>query len=324
MSGSRLKAGVIGVGHLGRIHARIYNELTDVDLVGVADSDGDAAGTVAGELGVAACGSAAELLDRGLDLVSLATPTVSHVELGEQVLGRGCHLLVEKPLAVDLVEADRLIAAAAAAGKILQVGHLERFNPAYSSLSRKLAQPMFIEAHRLGVFTARSIDVDVVLDLMIHDLDLVLSMDQSGLRQVDASGVAILTPKVDIASARLTFNSGCVANITASRVSADRVRKFRIFQRDAYFSLDLQEQTVQHVYLSLGGGLPQIVRENLEVEGTQPLQAEIRGFLGAVRHGGAPLVSGADGRNALELALVVQEKIESHLKSAETGAAPAS
>ncbi len=324
MSGSRLKAGVIGVGHLGRIHARIYNELADVELVGVADSNADVAGAVAGDLGVAAFSSSGDLLDAGLDLVSLATPTVTHADLGEQVLRQGCHLLVEKPLAVSLPEADRLIDAAAAAGKILQVGHLERFNPAYTSLRRKLAQPLFIEAHRLGIFSARSIDVDVVLDLMIHDLDLVLSMDTSGLRQVDASGVAILTPKVDIASARLTFNSGCVANITASRVSADRVRKFRIFQRDAYFSLDLQEQTVQHVYLSLGGGLPQIVRENMEVAGTQPLQEEIRGFLDAVLDGAGPLVSGADGRNAMELALQVQEKIESHIKSAETGSTPAS
>jgi predicted dehydrogenase len=324
MSGSRLKAGVIGVGHLGRIHARIYNELADVELVGVADSNADVAGAVAGDLGVAAFASSGDLLDAGLDLVSLATPTVTHADLGEQVLRQGCHLLVEKPLAVSLPEADRLIDAAAAAGKILQVGHLERFNPAYTSLRRKLAQPLFIEAHRLGIFSARSIDVDVVLDLMIHDLDLVLSMDTSGLRQVDASGVAILTPKVDIASARLTFNSGCVANITASRVSADRVRKFRIFQRDAYFSLDLQEQTVQHVYLSLGGGLPQIVRENMEVAGTQPLQEEIRGFLDAVLDGEGPLVSGADGRNAMELALQVQEKIESHIKSAETGSTPAS
>jgi predicted dehydrogenase len=324
MSGSRLKAGVIGVGHLGRIHARIYNELADVELVGVADSNADVAGAVAGDLGVAAFSSSGDLLDAGLDLVSLATPTVTHADLGEQVLRQGCHLLVEKPLAVSLPEADRLIDAAAAAGKILQVGHLERFNPAYTSLVRKLAQPLFIEAHRLGIFSARSIDVDVVLDLMIHDLDLVLSMDTSGLRQVDASGVAILTPKVDIASARLTFNSGCVANITASRVSADRVRKFRIFQRDAYFSLDLQEQTVQHVYLSLGGGLPQIVRENMEVAGTQPLQEEIRGFLDAVLDGAGPLVSGADGRNAMELALQVQEKIESHIKSAETGSTPAS
>ncbi len=319
MSVSRLKAGVIGVGHLGRFHARIYNEMEDVQLAGVADSDLSVSRAVAGELGVPAFGSAEELLDSGIDLVSLATPTVTHADLGELVLGRDCHLLVEKPLASSLEESDRLIDAAAGAGKILQVGHLERFNPAYRSLSRKLSRPLFIEAHRLGAFTARSVDVDVVLDLMIHDLDLVLSMDTSGLRQVDASGVAILTRKVDIASARLTFNSGCVANITASRVSADKVRKFRIFQQDAYFSLDLQEQTVQHVYLSLGGGLPGIVRDNLEVSGTQPLQAEIRGFVDAVRDGGPPLVSGQDGRNAMELALVVQGKIESHLKSAETG-----
>ena len=319
MSGSRVRAGVIGVGHLGRIHAKIYCEMEGVDLVGVADADSAIAQAVAGELGVPAFGSAEELLDSGIDLVSLATPTVTHADLGELVLGRGCHLLVEKPLASSLDESDRLIGAAAGAGKILQVGHLERFNPAYRSLRRKLAQPLFIEAHRLGAFTARSIDVDVVLDLMIHDLDLVLAMDQSGLRQVDASGVAILTRKVDIASARLTFNSGCVANITASRVSADTVRKFRIFQRDAYFSLDLQEQTVQHVYLSLGSGLPGIVRENLEVDGTQPLQAEIRGFLDAVRDGAVPLVTGQDGRNAMELALVVQEKIDSHFKSIETG-----
>jgi predicted dehydrogenase len=319
MSDSRFKAGVIGVGHLGRFHARIYNGMDDVELVGVADSNRSVSEALAGELGVRAFGSAEELLDAGIGLVSLATPTVTHADLGELALRRGCHLLVEKPLASSLEESDRLINAASGAGKILQVGHLERFNPAYRALSRKLSRPLFIEAHRLGAFTARSIDVDVVLDLMIHDLDLVLSMDRSGLRQVDASGVAILTPKVDIASARLTFNSGCVANITASRVSADKVRKFRIFQQDAYFSLDLQEQTVQHVYLSLGGGLPGIVRDNLEVSGTQPLQAEIRGFVDAVRDNGTPLVSGQDGRNAMELALVVQEKIESHLKSAETG-----
>jgi len=319
MSGNTMRAGVIGVGHLGRFHARIYGEYDDVELVGVADSDAETARRVADELGVPAFGTAGELLDQGIDLASLATPTVTHADLGEQVLARGCHLLVEKPLASSLHESQRLIAAAARAGRVLQVGHLERFNPAFLSLAPKLGRPLFIEAHRLGEFTARSIDVDVVLDLMIHDLDLVLSMDRSGLRRVDGSGVAILTPKVDIASARLTFNSGCVANITASRVSADRVRKFRIFQRDAYFSLDLQAQSAQHVYLSLGGGLPSIIRDDLEVSGTQPLQAEIRGFIDAVRNDAPPLVSGEDGRDAMELALVVREKIESHLKSAETG-----
>jgi len=319
MTGDRLKAGVIGVGHLGRFHARIYGGMDDVELVGVADSDPAAAAAVADELGIAAFDSAEGLLDAGVELASLATPTVTHADLGALVLGRGCHLLVEKPLSASLAEADRLIAAATEAGRILQVGHLERFNPAMQALRPKLSQPLFIEAHRLGEFTARSIDVDVVLDLMIHDLDLVLSMDNSGLRQVDASGVAIITRKVDIASARLTFNSGCVANITASRVSADRVRKFRIFQRDAYFSMDLQEQTVQHVYLSLGRGLPQIVRDTLTADGEQPLQAEIRAFIDSVRAGEAPTVSGADGKSAIELALEVQEKIDAHLKMAETG-----
>lgn len=181
MSSSRLRAGVIGVGHLGRIHAKIYTEMDGVELVGVADADSAVTRAVADDLGVAAFASAEALLDSGIDVASLATPTVTHADLGELVLGRGCHLLVEKPLASTLEESDRLIAAAGAAGKILQVGHLERFNPAYRSLSEKLSRPMFIEAHRLGAFTARSVDVDVVLDLMIHDLDLVLSMDRSGL-----------------------------------------------------------------------------------------------------------------------------------------------
>jgi predicted dehydrogenase len=319
MSGDRIRAGVIGVGHLGRFHARIYNGMDDVELVGVADSDPAAAAVVAEELGVPAFDSAEALLDAGVQLASLATPTVTHADLGVQALDRGCHLLVEKPLAATLEEADRLIAAAESAGRILQVGHLERFNPAFQALRPKLGQPLFIEAHRLGEFTARSIDVDVVLDLMIHDLDLVLSMDHSGLRQVDASGVAIITRKVDIASARLTFNSGCVANITASRVSADRVRKFRIFQRDAYFSVDLQEQTAQHVYLSLGGGMPEIVRDNLTADGEQPLQAEIRAFVDAVVTGGPAPVSGPEGRDAMKLAQEVREKIDAHLKLAETG-----
>jgi len=304
-----LRAGVIGVGHLGRFHALIYGEMQGVDLVGVMDQDEDRAAKVARETGSVAFKDVDALLAEGLDLVSLAVPTIFHAEIGEQILQRRINLLVEKPIAASIGEADRLIAAADRSGCLLQVGQLERFNPAFRSLQPLLKGPRFVEAHRLGVFSARSIDVDVIQDLMIHDLDLMLAMDPSGLKRVDAAGVAILTDKVDIANARLTFNSGCVANLTASRVSAGQVRKFRIFQPDAYFSLDLQARTTRHIYLSFAGGRPEIIQKDVAVADVLPLQEELKAFTQKVRAGSGPGVTGEEGRAALALALEIQSQL---------------
>ncbi len=309
MSGaSSLRVAAIGVGHLGRHHARLLGSLEGATLVGVVDAKPDRAREIAAACGARAVDSPADLLGQ-VDAVSIAVPTESHLEVALPFLERGIPVLVEKPLARDLAEADRMIAAAARAGTILAVGHTERHNPAVALAATRLANPRFVEVHRLGTFPERSLDIDVVFDLMIHDLDVVLSLVPGEVDAVEAVGVPVLTGRVDIANARLRFANGCIANITASRISRDRVRKIRFFQPDAYLSIDYAAQEVEMYRLVRGEGRPQIEGGKLEVAHEEPLRRELADFLDAVRHGRRPLVDGADGRRAIVLAQRITERM---------------
>ena len=297
-----VKIAVIGVGHLGSHHARLLASLPGAELVGVADRDSERArevGTLHGVPGYSDAGS----LDRGTRAAVVAVPTDSHHRVAMDCLERGWDLLVEKPLASTSAQGREMVEEAQRRGRILQAGHTERYNPAVREALSRVRRPRFLEVHRLGTFAARSLDVDVILDLMIHDLDIALSLDSSGVDSVAAVGVSALTDKMDIANARLGFRSGCVANLTASRISTDRVRKIRIFQADSYLSVDSALQELVHFRLERQGDAPpSIVRVASEVEREEPLRAELRDFLRAVEARGRPLVAGSDGLAALELA----------------------
>ena len=310
--GPPTRVGVIGVGALGQHHARVYAALEGVRLAGVYDVDAARAGEVAARHGSRAYAHLRELLPE-VDAVSVAVPTVDHLRVARAALDAGKDVLVEKPMATTLAEADEMIALAEARGAVLQVGHIERFNPAVEVL-RRVPKPRFVEVHRLGSFSPRSLDIDVVLDLMIHDLDLVLSLDGTEAVQVDAVGVPVLTPRVDIANARLRFASGLIANLTASRVSQDRVRKFRIFAPRTYVSADLatREAQVYHLGEPREDGRPEIQLEQsqaADVPESEPLRRQLESFVQAVKQRTAPVVSGRDGRRALALALEILARI---------------
>ncbi len=309
MATARLRLAVVGVGHLGRHHARILAAMPDVELVGVADIKPDRARDVAARYATTPYTDAGALVGR-VDGVSIATPTASHVEVALPFVEAGAAVLVEKPLAASLAEADRLVAAAAARGVLLATGHTERFNPAVAAALPLVSRPRFIEIHRLGTFPERSLDIDVIFDLMIHDLDVLLAVVGPEVAAVEAVGVNVLTPRVDIANARLRFASGCIANVTASRISRDRVRKARFFQHDAYVSIDYAAQEVE-VYrlVSPNGGRPAIEGGRVEVAADEPLRRELADFVDAIRERRAPAVTGADGRAALALATRVSELI---------------
>jgi predicted dehydrogenase len=306
-----LRAGVVGVGALGQHHARVYAELPGVRFVGAYDRLPARAAEVASRHGGRAFADLDSLLAE-LDVVSVAVPTVDHHAVASRAL-ESVHVLVEKPIAASLAEADDLIARAARLGRLLQVGHIERFNPALDILKANVSVPRFVEVHRLGSFSARSLDIDVVLDLMIHDLDVVLSLDGSELAQVDAVGVPVLTPKVDIANARLRFASGLVANLTASRVSVEKTRKFRVFAPRTYISLDFAAREGQ-IYRLVGGAnqTPDIRVERSAAPEEEPLKRQLASFVEAARTGAKPLVSGEDGRRALALAQRILEAIANH------------
>ncbi|MBM3803955.1 MAG: Gfo/Idh/MocA family oxidoreductase [Acidimicrobiia bacterium] len=312
----KTRVGIVGVGYLGRQHARIYSELDRVELVGVADKNPETAASVASEFRTAAYSDARGLLGR-VAAVSLATPTSEHAAIGCELLRQGIDVLVEKPIASSLEEAEALIRTARTHGRILQVGHLERFNPAVIAARRIATSPLFFEVHRLGVFTSRSLDIDVVFDLMIHDLDVVLDLVRSPVRSVRAVGLPILSGKVDIANARIEFENGCVANLTASRVSTEKVRKLRFFQRGQYVSLDYTRQDV--VVLSVkpgqGGAPPLIASQKIDTTRREPLRAEIESFLHAVENRTEPEVTAESSKQALELARRVVEEIEVHTAS---------
>jgi predicted dehydrogenase len=297
-----LRAGVIGVGALGQHHARVWADLPGARLVGVHDADPGRAAEVAARHGCTVFADAASLLAE-VDAVSVAVPTVSHHAVARLALELGRDVLVEKPITATLAEADDLVALAAARGALLQAGHIERFNPATGVLLEAGKGARFVEVHRLGSFSARSLDVDVVLDLMIHDLDIVLALDGSEPVQIDAVGVPVLTPRVDIANARLRFASGLIANLTASRVSVEKVRKFRVFAPRTYVSVDFSAREAQVYRLEADGtGRPQIASEKRGAPDEEPLRLQIAAFLAAVRTRATPVVSGADGRRALALA----------------------
>lgn len=314
----------MGVGAFGRNHVRVYHELAQqgepLRLVGIVDKNLERSDEIAREFNCRPFGSIEQLISTHSEVqaVSLAVPTVEHLPLARTLLETGIDLLIEKPLATSLAEADELAALAERFGRVVQVGHLERFNPAVRATIPLLTRPMFFEVHRLSVFTPRSLDVDVVLDLMIHDLDAVLSFVGSPVREVRAAGLPILSPKVDIANARVEFESGCIANFTASRVSTERVRKLRFFQPRQYISIDYGRQDVLVFTVGdTGSGTPSVNPEikvsKPPVSPEEPLRAEIRAFLNCVRTREAPMVPLADGRRALALALEVLAQIEAHV-----------
>jgi predicted dehydrogenase len=311
----RIRVAVIGVGALGKHHARILAELPDVDLVGIVDIDEPRAREISGLLQTPWTTNAAEMFDR-VDAVTVAVPTESHLSASLPFLDRGIAVLVEKPIATDVAEARKLVQAAEASHAILAVGHTERYNPAVAAIRPLLDHPRFIEVHRLAAFPKRSLDIDVVFDLMIHDLDIVMSMVRSDVINVEAVGVAVLTAKPDIANARLKFASGCIANITASRISKDRVRKIRIFQRESYLSVDYSSQEVECWTLTrTNGGPPAIQGGPLTVIHEEPLKRELADFVAAVREKRGPEVPGADGVRALELAERVKQAMAESMQS---------
>jgi predicted dehydrogenase len=306
----KTRIAVIGVGHLGQHHARLLAAMDDVELVGVVDRKPERAREIAEKFGTTAFTDASQVAGR-VDAVSIATPTESHVEIALPFVEAGVAALVEKPLAATLQDADRLIAAADRSGAVLAAGHTERFNPAVAVALPLVSEPRFIEIHRLGTFPERSLDIDVIFDLMIHDLDLLLASVGSPVAAVEAVGVNVLTPRVDIANARLRFESGCIANLTASRISRDRVRKARFFQHDAYISIDYAAQEVE-VYrlVAANGGRPNIQGGRLEVANEEPLRRELADFVDAVRTKRPPAVTGRAGREALALATRIAEIIQ--------------
>jgi predicted dehydrogenase len=306
-----IRVAVIGVGHLGRHHARILAALDGASLVAVVDTDAERANTVAAATGTRPLGDYRDLTGQ-VDAVSIAAPTELHHEIAMSFLQEGTSVLVEKPMTRTLDEADALMAAAAASGATLAVGQTERYNPAVAAVMPFISTPRFIEVHRLGVFPDRSLDIDVIFDLMIHDLDLVGAMVRSEVTSIEAVGVPVLTEKFDIANARLRFASGCIANLTASRISRDRVRKIRFFQPDSYISIDYAAQEVEGWRLvRRDGQRPSIEGGALPVQKDEPLRRELADFIGAVRDRRRPLVDGAAGRAALELATRIAEKMES-------------
>lgn len=306
-----VRTAVIGVGHLGKHHARILAGLDGATLTAVVDTMADRAAEIAGKSGARPLTDYRELLGH-VDAVSIAAPTELHHEIAMPFLERGTSVLVEKPMARTLAEADDMIAAARASGATLAVGQTELYNPAITAVMPHVTSPKFIEVHRLGVFPDRSLDIDVVFDLMIHDLSVVAALVRSEVVSVEAVGVPVLTPKFDIANARLRFASGCIANLTASRISRDRVRKIRFFQPDSYISIDYAAQEVEGWRLvRKDGGRPSIEGGPLPVQKDEPLRLELADFVAAVRDKRRPLVDGEAGRVALELATQIAEKMES-------------
>lgn len=302
-----MRAVVVGVGHLGKHHARILASLPGVTLAGVVDTDLERAGQIAAERETTAYAEVSQVPGK-IDVAVVAVPTESHARIAHRLLELGVHTLVEKPITQTVAEADALIAAAKSRGVVLAVGHSERFNPAVLAARPYVKDPRFIEVHRLGQMPGRSLDIDVVLDLMIHDLDLILSLVPSEVEGVEAVGVPVLTPRIDIANARLRFANGCIANLTASRISREPVRKIRFFQQDAYVSIDTAAREVELWRLvPQPTGAPTIGGGKLEVAGDEALKGELEDFLGAVRDGRAPAVSGEQGRAALALATRIVE-----------------
>jgi predicted dehydrogenase len=330
-SSNPVRIGVIGTGHIGRIHSRLFSEIAGPNFTAIYDANASAAADVAKQFGTKAVSSLQAFAD-SVDAATVATPTPSHFEIAKFLLERGKHVLVEKPITETTADARALASIAQERGLVLQVGHVERFNPVLSALEDRLTQPRFIEAHRLSPYPHRSTEIGVVLDLMIHDLEIILHLVKSPLRSVDAVGVPVLSKREDIANARLKFENGCVANITASRVSPERLRKIRVFQEDAYLSLDYQGQAGFIYRLADAGAVEssllkkllsgttsaivsefagrKIVREPVEIEKGEPMKRELADFLACAKAGSRPKVSGYEATAALELALEITRQIE--------------
>ncbi len=300
-----LRVGVVGVGHIGSNHARLYAEIPSAEFSAIYDVDLAKANAIAKKYRVTPAQSLDEFAEM-VDAASIATPTNTHYEVARSLLARGKHLLIEKPITDNAAHAGELAELAAQNGLILQVGHVERFNPVLSALEERLTHPRFIEAHRLSPYPERSTDIGVVLDLMIHDLEIILHLVRSPVQTIDAVGVAVLSRGEDIANARLRFEDGCVANITSSRISPERMRKIRVFQEDAYLSLDYEKQSGE-IYRRAEG---RITREKVEIAREEPLKHQLVSFVECARSGRQPRVSGFQAIAALELAIEITRRIE--------------
>jgi predicted dehydrogenase len=315
---SPLRLAVVGTGHLGRHHARIASKMPGITCVGVHDHHPGRAAEVAGALGLTVLPDLAAVAERA-EAAVVATTTSSHGEVVGELLGRGLHVLVEKPITATLPEADRLLEQARTKGRCLAVGHVERHSPAVAAGLAVLKSPRFAEVHRLAPFTPRSLDVDVVLDLMIHDIQIVRAIAGRPVEEIRASGVPVLTPRLDIANARIAFAGGFVANLTASRVSAERMRKLRVFASDLYVSVDMQARSAAGFRVTHDGSAPRIVPVPIPVEPGDALERELADFAAAIREGRPPLVSGEEGREALAIAQGVLEAIAAHRRQVEEG-----
>jgi predicted dehydrogenase len=301
---TKIRVGVVGVGHIGREHARIYSQMPGVEFVGVCDLDAQVAHKVAQRHGVKSFPTVTALAE-AIDAATVATPTSTHHEIASIFLARGRHVLIEKPITDNTAQARELVALAQEKNLALQVGHIERFNPALAALEEKLTRPRFIEAHRLSTYPGRSTDIGVVLDLMIHDIDVVLHLVRSPIQSIDSVGTAVLSKGEDIANARIRFENGCVANLTTSRISFEKMRKIRVFQADAYLSLDYFDQSGV-IYRKID---TQIVKENIKVEKDEPLKLELSAFVECVRSRHSPRVDGKQAAEALEIAMQITEQI---------------
>ena len=321
----KIKVGVIGVGHLGSLHAKMFSQIPSVEFTGVVDADASRAGKIAQGHGTRSFNSVDELLSK-VTAVSIATPTSTHFEIARKAIERGVHVFIEKPITTTMEEASAITDLARKKGIKIQVGHIERFNPALLALEKYKMRPMFVESHRLAQFNPRGTDVAVVLDLMIHDIDIILSLVKSPVQKIEANGVAVVSDSVDIANARIQFENGCVANVTASRISQRKMRKMRLFQRDAYISVDFSEGTAEvfrlvdeddpsiQATMMLGAitqGTKQrkIIYEQPEVKEINALKYELELFVDAIQHGKEPVVTGDEGMNALKVANDIMEKI---------------
>ncbi len=300
----KLRIGVVGVGHIGSNHARIYSELPNAELVAILDIDPARADEIGAKYKAKAVASLNEFAGM-IDAASVATPTSAHFSIARDLLAQGKHLLIEKPITEKTSDARDLAQMAAEKGLVLQVGHVERFNPVLSALEQRLTHPRFIEAHRLSPYPNRSTEIGVVLDLMIHDLEIILHLVDSMVENIDAVGVPVLSRGEDIANARLRFASGCIANVTSSRISPERMRKIRVFQEDAYLSLDYQGQSGE-IYRRVDG---QITREPVAIEKEEPLRQQLASFVDCALTGGEPRVSGSHAAAALELAVEITRRI---------------
>lgn len=309
---NKLKCAVVGTGYLGKFHAEKYARLPDCELAAVVDIDPQAAATVAEKHGARALADYRDLLGQ-VDAVSIVVPTSLHHKVAKDFLSAGSHVLVEKPITVTLEEADELIAIARQNHLVLQVGHLERFNPAVLGLGELHEKPLFIEAHRLSPFNPRANDVSVVLDLMIHDIDIILALVDSEVERIEASGTPVLTQDTDIANARLAFKNGCVANVTASRISMKTERKMRLFRPQSYVSIDFQNRVLSEYRTGekeMFPGIPEIVKEESVFESSDALLAEIQHFVRCIRDGEPPLVPGEAGRRALATAIAITRLLQ--------------